>query len=451
VPEGEVQERLRDPTLDDELAKARPIMSPRRVLVVAQDLPWPANSGSFQRLTNIIGSLAELADVDLFTPVIDLREIPSELPSDAPVARWTAVHYSGPSSSYSLPERARWVTSGEPLEIFRLAFDGPQRHFESWAQGEYDLVWYSKAHIYATLGRPSLGPSIVDLDDLEDRKIMARIENSVRGSARPPTLTARSRQWFAEWQARENARRWKRLQADISRQVAAVVVCSDLDATRLAAPNAWVVPNGYDPPETPMGSGTVKTPPTILLQGVLQYGPNADAAGWLVQEVGPRLRALVPTTRIRLVGVTGDPVRRLHHPPEVEVVGPVAEMAPELARADVIAVPIRYGSGTRVKILEGFAHRVPVVSTSLGAEGLGAVAGEHLLIADTADDFAAACARLFSDIPLRERLTENAYELLSDSHRWERARGAVQDLARSLLRTESTGPQQEPGPRLNRD
>ena len=79
------------------------------------------------------------------------------------------------------------------------------------------------------------------------------------------------------------------------------------------------------------------------------------------------------------------------------VVGQVPDIDTELARADVVLVPIRFGSGTRLKILEAFAHRIPVVSTSLGAEGLDAVDEHHLLIADTPNAIAAACARLLED------------------------------------------------------
>ncbi len=95
-------------------------------------------------------------------------------------------------------------------------------------------------------------------------------------------------------------------------------------------------------------------------------------------------------------------------PRDVVVVGQVPEMEPELARADVAVVPVRYGSGTRLKILESFAHRVPVVSTTVGAEGLDVEDGVHLLVADGADAFAAACERLVADADLRRRLIEAA-------------------------------------------
>ncbi|HZM57382.1 MAG TPA: glycosyltransferase, partial [Acidimicrobiales bacterium] len=92
----------------------------------------------------------------------------------------------------------------------------------------------------------------------------------------------------------------------------------------------------------------------------------------------------------------------------VSVVGTVPSMEGELARATVAVVPVRYGSGTRIKILESFAHRVPVVSTTVGAEGLDVEDGVHLLVADAPGAIAAAVVRLLADAPLRVRLTEAA-------------------------------------------
>jgi glycosyltransferase involved in cell wall biosynthesis len=85
-------------------------------------------------------------------------------------------------------------------------------------------------------------------------------------------------------------------------------------------------------------------------------------------------------------------------------------MEPELARADLAVVPVRYGGGTRLKILESFAHRVPVVSTTVGAEGLDVEDGVHLLLADEPDDFALACERLLTDAALRSRVVDAAHE-----------------------------------------
>ena len=132
---------------------------------------------------------------------------------------------------------------------------------------------------------------------------------------------------------------------------------------------------------------------------------------------------------MRLVGTADPLVQALDAPPAVTVVGRVPEIVTELERADLVAVPIRFGSGTRVKILEAFSHRLPVVSTTMGAEGLGLEDGRHLLLADSPEDFASACARLLTDRDLRVRLVDEAARRFHEQHRWDRSRKVVLDLA----------------------
>jgi len=105
--------------------------------------------------------------------------------------------------------------------------------------------------------------------------------------------------------------------------------------------------------------------------------------------------------------------------PRIEVVGPVDDAVAELARCRVAVVPLLSGSGTRLKILEAWAAGLPVVSTTIGAEGLGARDGEHLLIADDAASFARATARLLACSPLRTELAAAGRSLLQKEFTWE--------------------------------
>ena len=148
-------------------------------------------------------------------------------------------------------------------------------------------------------------------------------------------------------------------------------MCSELDAVRSGLAGIRVIRNDYPQPAVPVGRTAVASPPVIVFQGTLRYPPNADAARYLVEDVAPRLRALVPGAQIRLVGVAPPALSELDDPPSVTLMGQVPDITDELRRADVIVIPMRYGSGTRIKILEAFAHRIPVVSTTMGAEGLG--------------------------------------------------------------------------------
>jgi glycosyltransferase involved in cell wall biosynthesis len=138
----------------------------------------------------------------------------------------------------------------------------------------------------------------------------------------------------------------------------------------------------------------------------MNYGPNQDAVDWLTQEVWPLVIEIIPDARLRIVGGGG---RRTfaNCGPSVHFVGFVADMSVELSKADFAIVPLRSGSGTRIKILEAWANFIPVVSTTVGAEGLGATSGVDLLLADTAADLADAVFRLTFDHELRDIVVLN--------------------------------------------
>ena len=166
----------------------------------------------------------------------------------------------------------------------------------------------------------------------------------------------------------------------------------------------------------------------------LRYPPNAEGARFLVDQVVPLLRRDIPDVAVRLVGTSAPGIDRLDDPPRVTVVGQVPEIEDELARADLVVVPLRFGSGTRLKVLEAFAHRVPVVSTTLGAEGLGAEDGVHLLLADRPADLASACARLLTDTEARASLTDAAHRLFLERYTDGVVEDAVEALARRTAR-----------------
>ena len=122
---------------------------------------------------------------------------------------------------------------------------------------------------------------------------------------------------------------------------------------------------------------------------------STQPSGWLSRS-GRRCGAWCPTSESAWWASTGPTSTTSTTLPRTSVVGRVPDIADELARADLVVVPVRYGSGTRLKIIEAFAQRVPVVSTTLGAEGLDVADGVHLLLGDTASALAEACARLLA-------------------------------------------------------
>jgi glycosyltransferase involved in cell wall biosynthesis len=267
-------------------------------------------------------------------------------------------------------------------------------------------VWFSTAAAREWTGRPDLGPAVVDLMDLQD--VMAGLRAELLADQRSAGARSSVRARLARYQVRLNGRDWARFQSSLAAQVDRIVVPSALDAKRSALPNVTVIPNSYPRPRRPAGDPSAGRSPVVLFQGRFEYPPNMDGAQWLATAIAPHIRAAVPPAEVRLVGRPIAGVAQLHQPGVVTVVGQVPSMEEELGRASVAVVPLRFGGGTRVKILESFAHRVPVVSTTLGAEGLDVEDGVHLLLADDPREFAAATVRLLGDPRLRTRLTEAA-------------------------------------------
>jgi hypothetical protein len=402
-----------------------------RILVVGENFPWPANGGGLIRLAYSIEALAGMGDVDLFC-LCDPRRTERSVPRGVELTRVGTTPY--PRADRPWRWRLSWsVRPGVPLEVAMRRLDQvPREAFEAWARGPYDLVWFSTAATYDWLGRPRLGPTVVDLVDLEDEKERQRTA-LLRGAAEPAGVGGGLRRFGAVAQSWLNARDWRTFERVVSAGVERVVLASPLDVGRSGLVNASTVPNVLRRPDPPLGHEQVGHPPSLLFQGSLNYAPNMDAADWFVREIAPRIRDLVPGAVVRLVGRPTPGVERLDEPPRVTVVGRVADMGAELERADLVVVPLRYGSGTRIKILESFAHRIPVVSTTIGAEGLDVVDGVHLLIGDDPDTFAAQCQRVLTDAALRRRILDAAEDHFLQHSTFAVAQGAIRDLVHEVV------------------
>jgi glycosyltransferase involved in cell wall biosynthesis len=395
-------------------------------LLVAHNLPWPPLGGGLVRLAQIVEAMASVADLDLFV-IHDQRQTAIAIPPSVRVLRVMGVQ--NPRTSPQLRWRLEWAARrGVPIEVAVSRADRtPRRVLRDWARPPYDVVWFSRPSSYEWTGRPDFGPTVVDLMDLEDVKEGLR-SDLLADQLQSASVLDSVRTRLAWYQSRLNGGDWRRFQQSVAARVERVVVPSELDAARSALPNVMVIPNTYPRPRRPAGNPAADGPPVVLFQGSLGYPPNIDGAKWLAVAVAPRIRATVPAAEVRLVGRPATNVARLHQPGVLTVVGEVPSMEEELARASVAVVPVRYGGGTRVKILESFAHRVPVVSTTLGAEGLDVEDGVHLLLADDPEEFAAATVRLLHDPGLRVRLTEAAETFYLDRYDGRVADEAVRRL-----------------------
>ena len=199
-----------------------------------------------------------------------------------------------------------------------------------------------------------------------------------------------------------------------------LIACTRAQAEKVAATgdgiDSAVVPNTVALPAVP------HRPPRpgrrLLFVGNLSYLPNVDGICNFVREVMPRLRTLrSDDILLRIAGSAPAPVVvALAALPGVELIVNPVDLASSYAWADLVVIPLSAGGGTRIKLLEAFAHGVPVVATGIGAEGIAAQHGTHLLLADTPEAFAGACALVLSDSALGAHLAKAARGLVESTY-----------------------------------
>ena len=382
------------------------------------------------RVARNVDILARLGEVDLFSLYDTTADTPV-VPDHVRIKRLGLTPYPAPGSVVHSAVKSHLVNR-LPWHVALRSRDGrPRDECRAFHQPPYDVVWISTAATWEWLGRPHFGPTIIDLIDLEDVKVLqqAALDRSA-GGERAGALSAR---WREQVKTRFEAGTWRHLQKNAVRLAERVVVSSEIDAVRLGSPKAVVVPNTFTRPAQSVGSSAPGRPPTIVFPATFDYPPNAEGAQWLVREVAPRLATRVPGARICLAGRSTPEVEALAAPPAITVTGFVSSMEDQLAQADVVIVPLLRGSGTRLKILEAMAHRVPVVSTTIGAEGLDVADGVHLLVADTPDEMTRAVARYQDDPDLRARIVDAAEARFLDRYEDGVAEVRIRELVDELV------------------
>jgi glycosyltransferase involved in cell wall biosynthesis len=173
---------------------------------------------------------------------------------------------------------------------------------------------------------------------------------------------------------------------------------------------------------------------SLVFTGAMDYPPNVDAVLWFCREVWPIVRRRDPALRLEVVGRTPDArVRALNGEAGVRVTGEVSDVRIHLAQSSVVVVPLRAGAGTRLKILEAMAMGCPVVSTTLGAEGLDVEDGSDILLADTPTAFAGAIESLLQSPATASRLGDAGRRLAVGRYDWQHCLRPLEILYERLL------------------
>lgn len=359
------------------------------VLLLLPGVPLPANTGGALRSLATVQALDAAFDLTVLTlrrPGQDARSFRREV-------RGEVIFVRSGSRLYDVAAEVESLFAGRPVGYTRYSFTRAILT-RVLSRKRYDVIHFDHPHTALLLPLlRRLQPQarlVLDAHNVEAR-VIERLSR---------TLPLPKRALL-----RLQSMRVRKLETKVAKQVDLVVACSQIDAVefgRMGAPRVRVLPNSI-PQQAPHGYRERRD---LVFVGSLDWRPNADAAVRLAAEIWPLCKEALAPGRLVLVGRNPPPEVTALAGPRVVVTGSVARVGPYLGAAVATAIPLRIGSGTRIKILEAWAAGVPVVASRVAAEGLPYRHGRDLLLAESPGEFAEALVRLWSDPPLAARLVE---------------------------------------------
>ncbi len=397
----------------------------RKVLALLPGVPVPANTGGALRAMTVVRALDAAFDTTVLSwarPSEDRRAFERMLEGRVHVTdRMAPVD--------SLFAEGMGFVLGCPAGYCRYGwFPSVLKHLLE--ANRFDAVHFDHPHTALTW------PQIKRLQPqarlvLDAHNVEAEIVERLAESA--PRWQRKALRW--------QAGRIRELERELSRNVDLVLTCSDKDAEEfreMGARRVRVVPNAIPP----LSPALVAQRHDVVFVGSLDWRPNADAALLLAKEIWPRCRALLPGARLVIVGRNPPLHVQALASHDVLVEGSVPSVRPYLDRAFATAVPLRAGSGTRIKILEAWAAGVPVIASRLAAEGLPYTDGVDLILAEEPAEFARALVRLWRDRRLAEALAGEGTRTVAPFTAEKIGERIVQDYF-ELLEPESARPYSE--------
>jgi glycosyltransferase involved in cell wall biosynthesis len=406
------------------------------ILAVTSELPWPLTSGGRLRTFHMLRELTQDFQVRLVAGVdSDCREGVETLQRAGILVRAVSLR---PRSA--LAESRRLLAAAahrEPYVLYRR-HDRPEIRAVVRAElaNEPPDAFYLDhldSFVFASEGRGT--PIVLDLHNIYS--LLIRRESA-----------ATERRWIARRFLRREATLLGRIEAAAVRHADVVFGVSEQEQAhfaRLRESAVHLVPNGVECAKfAGLPTGRASSPPAILFIGTLSWPPNVQAVRFLAKDVLPAVRRQIPHATLQLVG--RDPAAEVSAlaVEGVTVAGNVADILPYLSDASLLAVPLETGGGTRLKILEAFAAGLPVVSTAIGSEGLGAANGRELTIVEL-PAFADAICSLLTNPAQADAQASRARALARTQFDWpivgRTARAAI--AAQLSKGNASAAPQQE--------
>ena len=315
---------------------------------------------------------------------------------------------------YNLVQLVRGALGSAPISVLNYTTTAMNRELRRILHADsFDFVQVEGVHLCAYLPLiRSLAPQatiVMDWHNIES-ELMDRYSDNTSSAAR-------------RWYARRTARQLYNCEQQLLAECRTHTVCSEREQAQLQkrAPGASVevITNGVDVDYFAAAPATDTPRRSIVFVGSMSYHANIDAACYFVEEVWPRLRERRPDLEFRIVGSNPTAqVQALRNRPGVVVTGTVDDVRPYYREALAVVVPLRVGGGTRLKVLEAMASGTPVISTSLGAEGLDVTNNGDILLADDAAAMIEAVVGMRAHDERWQRLIENGRRMVASNYGW---------------------------------
>jgi glycosyltransferase involved in cell wall biosynthesis len=399
-----------------------------RILFLATWFPYPCDSGSNLRVDHLIRALAARHEVTLLSFAFGTAapERAAELQECCAAVQPI---WRNPFSAHPLAQAFRFAL---PLPAVSLPVPDMVRAVRQMLDRKpFDVIVASTTVMatYALMGGQTTRV-------LEEHNSMTRW---MRERYRSQSSSLQRWRCWVSWQ------KTRAYEASLFRRFHLCTMVSEEDRQasceflRADGDLVQVVPNGVDClPEYPK-----PVPPGVkqlIFNGALTYSANYDAMRYFLSDIYPLIRQREPGVALTITGsYAGVDLNGLRLDPSVSLSGLVEDIRALVAQAAVCVVPIREGSGTRLKILEAMAVGTPVVSTAKGAEGLAVADGVHLLLAENPEAFADHTLQILREPDLRQRLLTNARQWVEQHHAWSDIGPRFVDLVEGAARRRTAG------------
>ncbi|MBU1568071.1 MAG: glycosyltransferase family 4 protein [Proteobacteria bacterium] len=380
-----------------------------KILILSARLPYPYNTGSKIRSFQLMGALASRHQVTLLSFYGDVEEEVHFKVIEKMGIRLVPILRKKIDASVGIKEVLGGMVSRRPFTVTKY-HDNRMSTALKELLDDHDVVHCAHVHMAQYLSK---GLGIIKV--LDAQNVEAQIaERLVHFETNP------IKKVLLSW----NSMAMHRFEMSICKAFDLVLTVSAQDCncyTQLyRAKNARVLENGVDLNFFGKAPAAIEERLKLVFVGMMGWMPNSDGVKYFVSKILPTIKKEFPSIEIDFVGK--DPpedVRKLSEISGVRVTGTVDDVRPYVWNSQVYIVPLRFGGGTRLKILEAFSMQIPVVSTSLGCEGIECRHEKELLIADTASEFADAVIRLLRDPALRAELSKNAEQLVKRYYGWQ--------------------------------